>query len=175
MTTILKVCVFGSESTGKSTLARGLADHFQTCHVPEYARELIAEQDGALSLADIDRIARGQMAAEDRMLHRANRLLVCDTDLMTTAIWSEWLFGSCPEWIKAEAARRQYNLYLLTDIDVPWVDDIHRYLPEDRAAFQARCEKELVDRGINYVKIQGSWQQRFETACKAVNILLSGT
>lgn len=172
MSRIFKVCIFGPESTGKSTLAENLARHFDTCFVPEYAKTLIERQNGKITLDDIPHVARGQMESEDRLLKEADRLLFCDTDLMTTTIWSDWLFGECPDWVREEADRRTYDLYLLADVDVPWVNDIHRYLPEDRQSFLARCEQELDKRNINYVKIKGSWEQRFESACIAVNALL---
>ena len=170
---ILKVCIFGPESTGKSTLAEKLAVHFDTFFVPEFAKSLIEAQNGAITLTDIPRIARGQMEAEDRLMKQASRILFCDTDLITTTIWSDWLFDECPAWIREEADSRRYDLYLLTDIDVPWVDDIHRYLPEDRREFLERCEKELDKRGLSYVKISGSWDERYNKACSAVKTLLT--
>lgn len=167
-----RVCVFGPESTGKSTLAQNLAHHFQTALVPEYARTLIEAQDGKIGLEDIPRIARGQAAAEDALARNANRLLVCDTDLLTTTIWSDILFGECPAWVHDEAERRTYDLYLLTDVDVPWVEDIVRYLPDERRAFFDRCEAALASRNRPYVRISGSWEERFETARAAVERLL---
>ena len=172
MSGLVKICIFGPESTGKSTLAARLAAHFETRFVPEYAKELIASQNGAVTPEDIPRIARGQMEREDRLAAESGRLLICDTDLITTLIWSEWLFGSCPDWIREEAGKRAYDLYLLTDIDVPWVDDVHRFLPEDRANFLARCEEELVKRGIPYRKLSGSWEARFGAACEAIDKLI---
>ena len=89
---VRRVCIFGPESTGKSSLAKDLAAHFKTIHVPEYAQILLAQQGGELSEADLILIARGQLAAEAALARRANRLLVCDTDLLTTSIWSEALY-----------------------------------------------------------------------------------
>ncbi len=65
-------------------------------------------------------IARGQMASEDALVRNANRILFCDTDLLTTCIWSHWLFQQCNTWIEDEAKKRSYDLYLVTDVDVPW-------------------------------------------------------
>ena len=169
---ILKVCIFGPESTGKSTLTEKLARHFNTCFVPEYAKTLIEQKAGEIGPEDIPLIARGQMESEDRLLPQANRVLFCDTDLITTTIWSDWLFGSCPAWIKEEANKRRYDLYLLTDIDTPWIADIHRYLPEKRDKFLKRCQNELDNRAINYVKINGPWEERFTLAAQAIDDLL---
>ncbi len=168
-----RVCVFGPESTGKSTLARDLARRFDTVHVAEYARGLLDPKGGRCDRDDIARIARGQAAAEDALARQANRVLICDTDLLTTTIWSDVLFGDCPDWIAESADQRQYDLYLLCDVDVPWVDDAQRFLPHQRQEFLARCVRELESRGRPYLKISGSWEQRFATAVRAVQGLLS--
>jgi len=167
-----RVCIFGPESTGKSTLVRDLARHYDTVFAGEYARPLLAPKDGVCHPEDIPLIARGQAASEDALMRQANRVLFCDTDLLTTTIWSEVLFGDCPEWIRAEAERREYDLYLLTDIDVPWVDDAQRYLPNEREAFMESCVLALESRGRPYRRIRGSWDARMESACAAVDELL---
>jgi NadR type nicotinamide-nucleotide adenylyltransferase len=167
-----RICVYGPESTGKSTLAAYLARELETVHVPEYARTLIEMKRGEVTLEDIERIARGQMASEEALARRANRVLVCDTDLITTTIWSHVLFGECPEWIREEAVRRTYDLYLLCDVDVPWVDDVVRYLPQERRSFFERCRAELEARGRPYVEIRGDWDARQRRALEAVRALL---
>jgi len=100
------------------------------------------------------------MAAEDALAFDANRLLFCDTDLLTTFIWSSWLFERCESWIVDEVESRRYDLYLLTDIDVPWVPDQVRYLPEERRSFFERCR--------DYQVVSGSWEHRLDTAIEAV-------
>jgi NadR type nicotinamide-nucleotide adenylyltransferase len=169
-----RVCVFGPESTGKSTLAAQLAAHFGTVVVPEYARTLLEAQDGRLGPEDIPHIARGQAASEEALARNARGLLVCDTDVLTTLIWSETLFGNCPDEVRAEADRRTYDLYLLLDVDVPWVSDPVRYLPDDRRGFLERCRRELERRRRPYVVVGGDWEQRFTAARGAVERLLSG-
>lgn len=164
-----RVCIFGPESTGKSTLTRDLARHFKTIAVPEYARTHLEQRNGDISTADIPMIARGQMATEDSLAFNANRLLFCDTDLVLTTIWSDWLYQDCPQWIRDEADRRTYDLYLVTDVDVPWVKDEVRYLPEERRSFLERCVSELERLGRPYELVSGSWPERFESAVQAVN------
>jgi HTH-type transcriptional regulator, transcriptional repressor of NAD biosynthesis genes len=171
---VKRVCVFGPESTGKSMLAARLARHYDTVFVPEYARTLLEARPGAVTAADIPRIARGQAASEDGLARAANRLLVCDTDLLTTVLWSETLFGDCPSWIRDAAERREYDLYLLTDIDVPWVPDPVRYLPRERESFRDRCRQMLESRGRPYVLLSGSWDVRFSRAVSAIDELLRG-
>lgn len=167
---VKRVCVFGPESTGKTTLARRLAGHFRTAWVPEYARTLL-EMRGRLEAADMPAIARGQAASEDALARNARGVLVCDTDPLTTLVWSERLFGACDPAV-GEAARREYDLYLLLDADVPWVADPVRYLPEDRRGFFERCRAELVRRGRPFVEVRGDWETRFSVAAAAVDRLL---
>jgi NadR type nicotinamide-nucleotide adenylyltransferase len=169
---IKRVCIFGAESTGKTTLAKNLAKYFNTVAVPEYAREYLEAKNGKISFSDIPYIAYGQIAAENALAYQANRLLFCDTDLLTTKIWSEVLFGKCPQWIQDLATTKTYDLYLLTDVDVPWVEDIVRYLPNERESFLERCKLELTLHNRIYVKLSGSWEKRFEIACEATTNLI---
>ncbi|QEG00433.1 Trifunctional NAD biosynthesis/regulator protein NadR [Stieleria maiorica] len=168
---VRRVCVFGPESTGKSTLAKDLANHFQSIAVPEYARTLIESQQGRIEAGDIVRIARGQTASEDALARAANRVLFCDTDLLLTTIWSEWLFDDCPDEVRSRANQRTYDLYLLTDVDVPWVKDQVRYLPADRRNFFDRCESKLKEQNRRYIVVRGSWEERFQTAVGAVEAM----
>lgn len=165
---VKRVCVFGPESTGKSTLTRELASLFQTVMVPEYARTLLESSPGPIDQAVIERIAKGQIASEEALARSANRFLFCDTDVLTTAIWSDVLLGRCPTWIAEEAARRRYDLTLLTDVDIPWVADPVRYRPDDRTSFFERCENALREAGRAYVRIQGSREQRLTAARRAI-------
>lgn len=170
---VRRVCVFGPESTGKTTLARALAEALGTAWVPEYARVHLEAQGGRIEEADIERIARGQVASEEALARQAQRVLVCDTDLLSTTLWSDALFGSCPEWIRAEAERRLCDLYLLNDVDVPFVADPVRYLPQGRRAFFERCREALESRGLPYVVLSGSWDERRQRAIEAVRRLIA--
>jgi HTH-type transcriptional regulator, transcriptional repressor of NAD biosynthesis genes len=169
---VKRVCLFGPESTGKSTLARDLAARFDTVFVAEFARGLLDPKQGVCHPGDIPLIARGQAAAEDALARRANKILFCDTDLLLTTIWSEVLFGECPDWIRATAQQRQYDLYLLLDVDVPWVDDQQRYLPHARREFFERCRKALESHCRPFVVIRGNWWERLEQACRHAQNLL---
>lgn len=167
-----RVSVFGPESTGKTSLAQRLAEHFQTVWVPEYARTLLEVYAGAPELEQMSTIVRGQIASEDALAREAQRLLVCDTDPLATTIWSEELFGECSDAVRAAAAGRQYHLTLLCDVDVPWVADPVRYRPERRRSFFEHCRRRLEEQGRPYVVIRGSWPERFEQARAAVQRLL---
>lgn len=169
-----RVCIFGPESTGKSTLAAHLAAHFSTRHVFEYARPLIDLVGNQITEGLLMRIARGQAAAEQAMAHQARRVLFCDTDPLLTSVWAEALIGDCPEPIRALAKSCRHDLYLLTDIDVPWVNDGQRYFPgaAERRAFFDKCRAALEMEQRPYVLINGAWDERLAKSVAAVHQLL---
>ena len=167
------VAVTGSESTGKTTLANDLARHFGTLWVPEYSRiyadEKAARSGTPLDARDVEPIARGQIAAEDRGLAAARGLLILDTDLVSTTIYARHYYGSSPAWIDAAASARRADLYLLCDIDVPWIADAVRDRPDVRAHMHALFVDALDALGARYATIRGTWHERFEIAVDAVS------
>ena len=171
---VKRVCIFGPESTGKSMLARDLAAHFNTVYAWEYARPLLDPKGGRCVAADIPNIARGQAATEDARARQANRVLICDTDVLTTTIWSDLLFGDTPAWVRTLAEHRTYDLYLLLDVDVPWVDDAQRFFAEPHVRRQMfdRFRAALDARGRKYVIVRGDWGERFRAARDAVAALI---
>ena len=167
-----RVVIFGPESTGKTTLARRLAEHYRTVWVPEWARGHLDPNSGKCDAGDIARIALGQAASEDTLARQAERVLICDTDTLTTTIWSEVYFNGVAPWISELARNRRHDLYLLCDIDVPWVDDQQRDMPHRRAEFLGRCRAALEAHNRPYTVISGDWETRFRTAVTAIDRLL---
>ena len=140
--------------------------------MPEYARTYLEWKGGEPEPEDMPAIARGQLASEDALARICNRVLICDTDALTTTIWSEVMHGRCDPWIAEQARVRRYDLTLLCEVDVPHVEDPVRYLPEERRGFFARCERALQDRGRPCVVVRGSWDERWAIAVEAVEALL---
>jgi NadR type nicotinamide-nucleotide adenylyltransferase len=176
---VRRVVVSGPESTGKTTLAERLASHLDTTWVPEYARGYLeAKYAGGpipsppCDAADIPEIARGQLAAEDAAARRANRVLLCDTDLYVTRLYAEEYFGACPQWIRDAAARRRYDLHLLLDADAAWIPDPQRDRPQRRSELLARLRLWLEADGRRHVLVSGDWEERFRGALEAVATLL---
>ena len=174
---ILKVVLFGPESTGKTTLARALASHYQTEWVPEFAREYLQEKwDRTGKICepeDLLPIAEGQMRLENALTKKAHKLLICDTDLMVTKVYSEAYYqGFCDPVIEEFAIRNQYDLYLLTGIDVPWVADDLRDKPGEREEMFALFETALKQFNRNFIVLKGTHQTRLEEAVSHIDKLL---
>ncbi len=162
------VSLHGPESTGKTTLATQLAAEFSTILVPEYGRTYTQCFGQGCTADDVLQIAQGQTAAIAAARNQARGLVVTDTDAIMSAVWSEMLTGRRDDWFESSAPTA--DLYLLTDIDIPWTDDGTRYFadPAQRRRFSALCEAELIRRGLSYIKISGNAQERFERACAAI-------
>jgi HTH-type transcriptional repressor of NAD biosynthesis genes len=167
-----RISIFGPESTGKTTLARQLAERFQSVVVPEFARTWLELKSGKVEPSDMPIIARGQTASEEALARQANRILICDTDPLATVVWSRELFHLCSDEVEALARDRRYDLTLLLDVDVPWVPDPVRYRPEQRGAFLEACREELQSQGRRVVEIRGDAAERLRLASQAVEQLL---
>ncbi|MDI1319019.1 MAG: ATP-binding protein [bacterium] len=167
----LRIAVYGPESTGKTRLAEKLAVHFHAPLVAEYAREFW-DAHGAITLGDIPGIAREQWRREDGLAAKADRLLICDTEALTTVIWSDLLYGTCPDDIRRGADQRcqHYALYLLLDIDVPFAPDPQRCFPDqaDREKCLRVCRGALERRHLPFELITGDWAARERAAIAAV-------
>ena len=164
-----RIVVTGSECTGKSTVARQLADRYDAECVPEFVRQFAHTMGGRLQFSDHGPIARGQMGLEDEFLARANGLLVHDTDLISTVVYCRHYFGRCPEWIEAAAADRRGDLYFLCDIDVPWVADGMRDRPERREEMHQLFVDAANEFETNWHLLSGDEPGRLERAAALVD------
>jgi HTH-type transcriptional repressor of NAD biosynthesis genes len=170
---VKRVVVFGTESTGKTTLAQKLAAHFGEPWSPEFVREFWDLKDGKITAEDLGTIALGQMANEDLAIARARRAVFFDTELLTCTLWNDWLFpGECPPWVREEAERRarEVTLWLLCDTDVPWAADPQRSFSDAASRDRGRqlWRETLSSRGLPFVEISGDWPARERAAIAAV-------
>ncbi len=174
---LVKVVLFGPESTGKTTLARLLAEHYETVWVPEFARDYLQEKFNRTQIiceySDLLPIAKGQMRLENELAMEANRVLICDTDLLETLVYSEQYYeGRVDPLLRKYAKLNTYDLYLLTDIDVPWEPDDLRDRPHQREEMFRAFEQALIDFDREYIRLSGSQDQRMETAIDHIDRLL---
>ena len=177
MPDVKRIAIFGTESTGKTSLAERLARHFGEPWSREFVREFWDRQEGKITAADLDAIGRGQIANEEAAAREARRVVFCDTDLLTCTLWNDVLFpGACPAWERdmAEQRAKAFALYLLCDTDVPFAPDPQRCFPdeESRQRFRRLWRDALVSRGLPFVEIQGAWNERERTAIAAVESVL---
>jgi len=166
---IVRIAITGPESTGKSTLSNQLADYYKTVSTVEYARSYLDALERPYQKHDLLEIAKGQIEEENSKQLVANRLLFCDTDLLVIKIWSNYKYGIVDPFILSEITKRDYDLYLLADIDIPWEPDKQREHPTKRAYFFSLFENELKSAHANYHIIQGPIQERLKNAIKFID------
>ena len=166
-----KIALVGPESTGKSTLSKELAAYYKTSWVEEYARAYIDQLNRPYRKHDIEEIAKGQIETEKMQARSANKILICDTNLIVIKIWSEHKYGSCPDWIVEEISKSDYDLHLLTYVDIPWKEDPQREHPDKRDYFYKKYKKELEFWNLRYVEIRGDIKERLSNAVSAINAL----
>lgn len=167
--------MFGPESTGKTTLAKQLADHFQTVWAPEFAREYLQEKWNSSQRIcepeDLLPIAIGQVKLENDSLLTANKYLFCDTNLMVTKVFSEMYYNCCDPALDKAASKHRYDLFFLTDIDVPWTKDDLRDKPSDRKNTFDTFKRALIENKKPFVIISGTSEQRFHKALQILSDL----
>jgi NadR type nicotinamide-nucleotide adenylyltransferase len=174
------VSVTGSECTGKTTLARALAAAFDAPWSGEFARAYVDAKQAVLDANDVEPIARGQLdgqlAAEAEAARCGRRLVVRDTDLASTSVYSRHYYGLCPDWVEAAAREHRADLYLLLRPDVPWVaDGLARDRPDEevRAEIHRLFREKVQDIGSPWVEIGGTWESRTARALQEVTRALA--
>ncbi|MBS4041166.1 MAG: DUF4301 family protein [Flavobacteriales bacterium] len=165
---LLKIVFYGPESTGKTTLAKQLAAHFQTEWVPEYAREFLQlkwdKTNQICTIEDLKAIAVGHLKAENEAVAKANQWLFLDTDALVTKTYSEMYYGYAESWLEDAVEQLHYDFYFLTDVDVPWEADDLRDKPNERSESFAFFKQKLEENSKPYVVLSGNQEKRFEKA-----------
>ena len=179
---IKKIVVIGPESTGKSTLCNQLAQHYQTLWCPEFAREYLLKNGTDYSFDDLATIAKGQLDLEEKYevqsmkyendkLQTINYKLFIDTDMYVMKVWCEYVFGKCHQFILDEIATRKYDLYLLCNIDLPWVADELREYPDEqpRKELFAIYKNILENQTTPWHLISGTNEERLQNAIAVID------
>ncbi|MBA4318120.1 MAG: DUF4301 domain-containing protein [Flavobacterium sp.] len=172
---IIKIALFGPESTGKTTLAIQLAEHFKTAWTPEFARDYLQEKwEKSGQICDVNDmlpIAYGQTKLENESLAVANKFLFCDTNLLVTKVFSEVYYNFCDPLLEKAALKHEYDLFFLTNIDVPWEKDDLRDKPEGRESVFAVFKQTLIDNKKPFITLSGDKDLRLNKAISIVNDL----
>ena len=181
---IIKVVVIGPESTGKSSLCEQLANHYKTEWVKEYAREYLLTNGTEYSYDNLIEIAKGQFALENAAIqlvenkatntsasNSSSKIILLDTNMYVLKVWCEFVFEKCHPWILNQIVENSYDLYLLCDVDLPWVKDELREYPdlEIREKLYHHYKDLLVNQSTPWVNISGNYQQRLENAINAID------
>ena len=173
-----RVVILGAESTGSTTLAEDLAAHFGAPWVPEYGREHTFAREGGLDEPwrpdEFELIVDRQIVMEEAALRRTPLpLLVCDTDVLATALWYERYLGTESPAILARAAAHLPDLYLLTGDEIPWVDDGSRDGEHIRLAMQQRFREVLAAQPTPWAEVRGTPAERLAAAVPLVEAVLA--
>lgn len=174
-----KIVVIGPESTGKSILSDQLAQHFNSSWCPEFAREYLLTYGKDYDYEDLLTIAKGQLALEDEYIQMSagthltvnnSKLLFIDTDMYVMKVWSEFVFGKCHRFILDQITERQYDLYLLCNVDLPWVKDELREYPDLKTRQQLYLiyKDIMINQPVPWVEISGDYEERLQKAADAV-------
>jgi len=174
---IVKIVLFGPESTGKTTISKQLARHYNTVWVPEFARGYLQDkwnnERRTCEHHDLMPIAIGQMKLENELAAKADKVLICDTDLLETKVYSEEYYGGfVDEDLEIAAKENSYDLYLLTYIDTPWEEDDLRDRPELRLEMFNAFENALKKHKRPYILLKGDKKIRLTKAINAIDAIL---
>ncbi|HMU46868.1 MAG TPA: AAA family ATPase [Chitinophagaceae bacterium] len=177
MRELKKIVILGPESTGKSTLCKQLANHYDTLWCPEYARDYLQKHGKSYKYDDLLTIAKGQVALEEEYIKKFNRkpgVLFIDTDMYVMKVWCEFVFGKCHKWILDQIVKRRYDLYLLCNTDLPWVKDELREYPDlqTRKKLFSIYKDILINQSVSWKEISGDYDERLKSAINAVNTVL---
>ncbi len=175
-TDIIKIAMFGPESSGKTTLSRQLAEHFDTRWVAEFARQYLEDKllnaNEVCVPEDLLPIAIGQIKLENEGLNTANKFLFCDTNLLVTKVYSEAYYEFCDPILDKAAKKHKYDLFFLTNIDLPFEKDELRDSEENRNKFFHIFQNSLIENNKPYILLSGTKQARLKKAIHIVNDLV---
>ncbi|MGJ8651980.1 MAG: AAA family ATPase [Opitutaceae bacterium] len=168
-----RIVLTGAESTGKSTLAVALADHYGEPLTEEYVRHYVDEVARELTEKDLDPIATGQFEAEDAVIDQVNRLVLHDTNILSSILYAKHYFDCTLDWVNERFFEREYALYLLCMPDIPWVaDEGQREGPEVRDKLHEMFKSSLEKLGLPYIEISGDQDERFGASIAAIDRVL---
>lgn len=166
----IRIVITGPESTGKTTLAKQLAELYNGRYIPEFAREYVEKLPHRYTFADVEAIANTQIDQYLSTKSGSEQIFFFDTWLIITKVWFNWVFGRTPEWLEDKILESPIDLFLLCRPDLPWeADAVRENGGENRLKLYDQYRNELNHYGFKYVEIGGSGEVRLQSAIDAIN------
>ena len=169
---MLRIVITGAESSGKSTLTKFLAAHFQVPFAMEYARIYMEENGAEYDAPIVHKMARLHLAYQLQQVPKIEPIGIFDTDLINFKIWCDVAFGGSEAWLREAAAAENHHVYLLCRPDIPWEADPLREYPNGREKLFEKHLAEVIASGRDYEIIEGVGEQREKNAIAATLNLL---
>lgn len=174
-----RICVLGAESTGTTTMAKALADTYETVWVPEFGRKYselkLREHETEWNSEEFAMIAHEQQRREEEMARVANKVLICDTNAFATELWHERYMGSMSPEVNKIGDQSKADLYLVTDVDIPFVQDGTRDGEHIRSWMHQRFIDELKNRSLPFIVLSGTHEERLKRAQDAIDFVVKNS
>jgi len=159
--------ITGAESTGKSELTRWLANYFKVPYIPEFARNYIENLNRQYNYDDIELIAKKQIEQVNALKNSDYPFIFVDTWLIITMIWFEFVFKRKPFWIEQELRNTKIEMFLVCDIDIPWIPDpVRENGGRNRVILHNKYIETLKKYNYNYNIVSGINEERYNCALK---------
>lgn len=166
---MIRIALTGPESSGKTTLCRAIAEHFDVEFIPEYAREYLENTNGKYQQSDLDEMAIGQLK---NVKDSANLITISDSDFSVMEIWSEYKYGTVSELIQDLVTKDLFDLHILCKPDIPWEEDSLRENPDNRDLLFNLYQSSLIKHNKHFITVSGSHKDRLEKSLQNINLLL---
>ena len=166
---MLRIAITGPESSGKTTLAKALSEHYNISFVPEFARTYLEKTEGKYEQLDLDKIAQGQLKS---LISAEDSIVISDTDFSVLEIWSQYKYKNTSELINKLVQKDLFDLHILCSPDIPWEADLLRENPNSRDLLFKLYSKSLNSNNKNFIVVNGSAKNRLEKSIQAVDPLI---
>lgn len=166
---MLRIAITGPESSGKTTLAKALSEHYNISFVPEFARTYLEKTEGKYKQLDLDIIAQGQLKS---LISAEDSIVISDTDFSVLEIWSQYKYKNTSELINKLVQKELFDLHILCSPDIPWEADLLRENPNSRDLLFELYSKSLNSNNKNFIVVNGSAKNRLEKSIQAVDPLI---
>ena len=166
------IVITGAESTGKSTLTNQLAEHYKVPYVSEIARDYVENLSRSYTYSDVEEIAKLQIEKYNELSKMDAPFIFIDTWLIVTKIWLEFVYKKIPDWLIDAIQNLKIDLFLLCEIDIPWIEDpVRENGGKNREILHKKYIENLNFYNFKFEIVKGLEEQRFLNAIRFLNDL----